>query len=80
MRWFLPLCLAVALFPAAVPAQDQPSAHERAVAAIKRLGGEVRIDVAQSDAPVAVVLTGASAPAECLPLLKDVRNLRTCDL
>ena len=79
MRSFLLLCGA-AFLPAAVLAQDPPSAHERAVAEIKRLGGEVRIDKDSAGTPTAVVLTGAGSPADCLPLLKDVRNLRTCDL
>ena len=80
MRWFLSLCFVVALSPVAAPAQDQPGAHERAVAAIKRLGGDVRIDPSAAGAPVTVVLTGAGAPGECLPLLKDVKNLQACDL
>ena len=61
-------------------AQDRPAGHEQAIAAIRKLGGEVTVNSKGPGAPVAVVLTGSSSPGECLPHLKDVGNLHTCDL
>jgi hypothetical protein len=61
-----------------VAAQDNP--HEQAIAAIRRLGGEVVVDSKGADTPVAVTLTGSADPGKCLTYLKDVRNLHKCDL
>jgi hypothetical protein len=61
-------------------AQDRPTEHQRAIAAIKRLGGDVRVDAKQPGAPVAVVLAASARPADCLPHLKDLANLQACDL
>jgi hypothetical protein len=61
-------------------AQETSREHEQALAAIRKLGGEVTVDSERPDAPVAIVLTGASNPGDCLPYLKDVNNLRRCDL
>ena len=63
---------------AAAIGQDNPS--ERAVAEIRKLGGKVTIDASQPNSPAAVMLTGSRDPAACLPYLKDVSNLRQCDL
>jgi hypothetical protein len=66
---------------AACPGQEPAakSSSDAAIAAIRKLGGEVKI-AADQGAPVTVVLTGAKQPAQCVPLLKDVANLRQCDL
>ena len=67
--------------PAGRDFSSAPSAgHERAVAAIRKLGGEVKVDSKQPGAPVTVVLTGSASPGECLPYLKELANLRTCNL
>jgi hypothetical protein len=63
---------------AEVAAQD--NSHDEAIAAIRKLGGEVTADSKGPDAPVAVTLTGSADPAKCLKYLKDVRNLHKCDL
>ena len=60
--------------------QDHQSGHEQALAAIRKLGGKVVVDSKQPGTPVVVVLTGSSSAAQCLPYLKDVSNLHTCDL
>jgi|GEM_PF-5034932 hypothetical protein len=61
-----------------VAAQDNP--NEQAIAAIRKLGGEVVVDSKGPDAPVAVTLTGSADPGKCVTYLKDVRNLHKCDL
>jgi hypothetical protein len=61
-------------------AEDREARHEVAVAAIKKLGGQVTVDSASPDMPTAVALTGAVSPAACLPYLKNLRNLSKCDL
>ena len=61
-------------------AQQQQPGHQQAIAAIRKLGGEVTVDARKSDAPVSVVLTGSKSPTECLPYLQRVNNLHTCDL
>jgi len=61
-------------------AQDEATGHEQAIAAIRNLGGEVKVDAQQAGAPVIVTLTGARSPTECLPYLERVNNLHTCDL
>ena len=61
-----------------VVAGDNP--HDQAIAAIRKLGGEVVVDSKGPDAPVAVTLTGLAAADKCLPYLKNVRNLHKCDL
>jgi len=61
-------------------AQQQQPGHEQAIAAIRKLGGEVTFDATKSDGPVSVVLTGSKSPTECLPYLQRVNNLHTCDL
>lgn len=80
MRTFLfVLCGGLSL-QATVAAQGPPGRSEPAVAAIRKLGGEVKADATRPGAPLTVVLTGASRPAACLPYLKDVGNLDRCDL
>ncbi|MCI0356882.1 MAG: hypothetical protein L0211_00145 [Planctomycetaceae bacterium] len=59
-------------------AGDDP--HDQAIAAIRKLGGEVVVDSKGTDSPVAITLTGSADPDKCLPYLKDVRNLHKCDL
>jgi hypothetical protein len=61
-------------------AQDGPTGHDDAIAAIRKLGGEVKVDAQQAGAPVVVTLTGSRSPTECLPYLQHVNNLHTCDL
>ena len=61
-------------------AQETQPGHEQAIAAIRKLGGEVTVDATKPDAPVSVVLTGSKSPTECLPYLQRVNNLHTCDL
>ena len=83
MRWFMLLLSAAALLAGRIAlsqnppgGRDSPNAlsagHERAVAAIRKLGGEVKVDSKQPGAPLAVVLTGSASPGECLPYLKDL--------
>jgi len=60
-------------------ARDSSAGHEQAVAAIRKLGGEVSVGSNQSRA-VVVVLTGSSKPGDCLPYLKQLHNLHTCNL
>jgi hypothetical protein len=79
MRRHLILLSAAALLARAVVAQDR-SDTQRAIAAIRKLGGEVTVGSEKTGAPVRVVLTGASSPADCLAPLKGVANLHTCDL
>jgi hypothetical protein len=74
------MLLGVVLFSGLASGQDRSADQERAIAAIKKLGGRVTVDPKKPGAPVAVALTGASSPADCLPHLKDVGNLQTCDL
>ena len=61
-------------------AQQQQPGQEQAIAAIRKLGGEVAFDSTKPDAPVSVVLTGSKSPTECLPYLQRLNNLHTCDL
>ncbi len=61
-------------------AQDAPGGHEEAIAAIRKLGGEVKVDTQRPGAPVSVVLAGVRSPTECLPFLARINNLHTCDL
>ena len=81
MRWVLLVGAGVLLLAAASSGQETQakSSSDTAIAAIRKLGGEVKI-AADQGAPVTVVLTGAKQPAQCVPLLKDVANLRQCDL
>ncbi len=75
------LALMLAALVAAQASAQQPRAGaEEAIAAIRKLGGEVKIDEQQSGRPVSVVLTGSPKAAECLPHLAAVGNLSTCDL
>ena len=60
--------------------QDQQTGHEQAIAAIRKLGGEVTVGSKKPGNPVVVVLTGSGQPSDCLPYLKHVSNLHTCDL
>jgi len=76
MRFYLSLLGLIAA--ASLAAEDRSS--ETALAEIRKLGAQVVVDAAQPDAPVAVTLLGSRNPAACLPHLKDVANLRTCDL
>ena len=57
-----------------------PAKHDRAMAAIRKLGAKVTIDAERAGAPVAIVLTGSDSPTECLRYLSKVRNLQSCDL
>jgi hypothetical protein len=61
-------------------AQDDQIRHEHALAAIRDRGGEIIVGSKKTDARVTIVLTGSDSPAGCLPFLKDVSNLHTCDL
>jgi hypothetical protein len=67
---------------AALAAGTQAGAQDRqaSIAAIRKLGGQVTVDAQKPEAGVAVVLTGSARPAECLPLLKDLGDIHTCDL
>jgi hypothetical protein len=60
--------------------QDHQTGHEQAVVAIRKLGGEVIVDSKKPGTPVVVVLTGSGSPGQCLPYLKELSNLHTCDL
>jgi hypothetical protein len=80
MRVSLTLAVSVSLLAGGVGAQDQRTDHDAAIAAIRRLGGEVKVDKERAGAPVSIVLAGASSPAECLPHLTRITNLHTCDL
>jgi hypothetical protein len=73
------LCLGFLASLAAADDQDRQQRHERAVAAIRKLGGEVKGGKKPGES-VAVVLTGTDDPAACLPHLADLDNLGTCDL
>jgi hypothetical protein len=87
MRLFTLLLIAVAL-PAGPDAfgqspqapRDSSAGHAQAIAAIRKLGGEVTVGSKHSGAPVAVVLTGSASPGDCLPYLKEVKNLHACNL
>jgi hypothetical protein len=81
MRLFIMLLSACALVIGEnTYAEDVQTAHEQAIAAIRKLGGTVVVDSQKPNTPVVVVLTGSSSPSHCLPYLKDVNNLHTCDL
>lgn len=58
---------------------QEPTSHQQAIALIKKLGAEV-IESEEPRPAVKVVLTGSDNPSGCLPLLKNVRHLQTCDL
>jgi hypothetical protein len=60
-------------------AEDGPSRHDQAIAAIKQFGGVVETR-ASPDARLVVELTAAGKPVECMPFLKDLTNLHTLDL
>jgi hypothetical protein len=75
-----PLLAAVLLAGGTSLAQDDPTDRERALAAIRKLGADVIVDPTQRGAPVAVVLAGANTPADCLPHLKDLGNVQSCNL
>lgn len=73
--------LAVVVLAGVLEADAQETLGRRDfLAAIQELGGEVVVDTSDSETPVDVILTGSSRPADCMPLLKGVPNLRTCDL
>jgi hypothetical protein len=72
------ILLGVAVLAAGTQAGAQD--REAAIAAIRNLGGQVTADAKNPEAGVAVVLTGSARPAECLPLLKDLGAIHTCDL
>jgi hypothetical protein len=81
MRLHVTLLTAGALLMAlGAQAQDRPAEHEQAIAAIRKLGGQVQVDAMRPGAPVAVVLIGSDRPADCVLHLKDLVNLQTCDL
>jgi hypothetical protein len=61
-------------------AQDERAGHAEAIAAIRKLGGEVKVDTARPASPVTVTLTGTPSPAQCVPYLARIQNLHTCDL
>jgi hypothetical protein len=60
--------------------EEVAAGREQAVAAIRKLGGEVIVDLTKPGSPVVVVLTSSGKPADCLLHLKDLGNLHTCDL
>lgn len=72
------LTFAPALLAAALWAGE--SAHDQAVAAIKKQGGTVELATGKTDSPVTVALTGAKDAAGCFPHLKHIANLRCVDL
>jgi hypothetical protein len=74
------LLSAGALVTGLATAQDRQTEQERAIAAIRKLGGEVTVSSKKAGAPVSVILTGSTSPADCLPHLKEVGNLHTCNL
>jgi len=80
MRLTMLVGTVVFLIGASAQAQDGPTGHEQAIAAIRKLGGEVKVDTQGAGAPVTVTLTGSKSPIECLPYLERVNNLHTCDL
>ncbi len=80
MRRTILLGVVVLLISGSTIAQDDPTDHEGAIAAIRKLGGEVKLNREQSGAPVSVILAGARSPTECLPYLERINNLHTCDL
>ncbi len=79
MRTCLMLLCVGGLVSLETHAQDRQQRHERAVAAIRKLGGEVT-GGKKPGSPVAVILTGTDNPAACVPHLAGVDNLQTCDL
>lgn len=74
------LCATVLLTAGGLFAQDPTSKHEQSIAAIQKLGGVVKVDPTSPDKPVTVTLTGSSNPADCMPHLEAIPNLRACDL
>jgi len=81
MKLYVMLLSAVVLVNALeADAQDDPIAHEQALAAIRARGGEIIVGSNKADTSVGVCLTGSGSPADCLPFLKDISNLQTCDL
>jgi hypothetical protein len=80
MRLTMLLGAVALVIGARAEAQDEPTGHEQAIAAIRKLGGEVKVDAQQAGASVIVTLTGSKSPTECLPYLERVNNLHTCDL
>jgi hypothetical protein len=80
MRQTLLLAAALVLGTSSVQAQNAPAGHDEAIAAIRKLGGEVKVDAQQPGAPVSVVLAGVPRPTECLPYLARINNLHACDL
>jgi hypothetical protein len=80
MRVSILALLLIAVIGGQGAAQQPRARSEQAISAIRKLGGEVRVDEGQPGRPVSVVLTGSPKAAECLPHLADVGNLQTCDL
>ena len=80
MRRTMLLAVVLVLGTSIAQAQDNQSGHEDAIAAIRKLGGEVKVDAQQPGLPVNVVLAGVRSPNECLPYLARIKNLHTCDL
>jgi hypothetical protein len=74
------LCATALLTGWETSAQHPTNKHEQSIAAIRKLGAEVRIDPNSPGQPVAVILTGTARPTDCLPYLEGIRNLQTCDL
>jgi hypothetical protein len=62
------------------PLEQDSTEQRQAIAVIQKLGGQVTASGQGSQAAVSVVLTGASEPLDCLPYLKSIANLRSCDL
>ena len=79
-RYLIVLGVATLLSGLPAQAQDRPAGHEPAVAAIRKLGGEVKVDATRPGQPTAVFLTGAGGFGQCLAQLKELNNLQTCDL
>ena len=80
MRLTMLLFAVVFLIGVCATAQDNHTRHNEAIAAIRELGGEVKVNREQPGAPVSVVLAGVRSPTECLPYLARINYLHTCDL
>lgn len=79
MRLFIFLLSAGSLWIAQATSADE-TRHERAVAAIRNLGGEVLVDSKKPGHPVTVRLSASDNLDLCLQYSKDLSNLHTCDL
>lgn len=80
MRLSLLLGAAVWLLASGAAAQDRRTGHDEAIAALRKLGADVKVGDQGARAAVSVVLAGTRQPGECLPHLARITNLHTCDL